>query len=321
MPLKKTFDYNIQLTTNGCMNISGGAWQTLGNIFITNGNVGINNTAPNFTLDVAGSLHSNSTLTDNNVSTNNTVTNFVTTFATVGNLSVNNLTALNTIYGGITTGSLYINSTSSSALTISGGMSVNKDTYLGGNVFLSSGNINLINTNGAAQILLTNSLPTKLNITNSCANGLINFNSNNGPIMFNTGLNGNTFAGGFDGSANFFVTNNLNVSGGMSVSNTISGELFQSSSGSMPISNTGNYQVHVGNGYIGKITLYITGLWGCSADYISPPGGLAVLASFASSGNQATISSASSGYITVSISELTAPSTLNWKILNYSEFV
>ena len=55
---------------------------TLGNLFTTNGNIGINNTSPNFTLDIIGTLHASSSININGNS--NTLGSLFTTNGSIG---------------------------------------------------------------------------------------------------------------------------------------------------------------------------------------------------------------------------------------------
>jgi hypothetical protein len=229
MSLNKQYAYNIQLTTSASLILTN---YTIGNIFTSNGNVGINNTAPAFTLDIIGNVRvSSGTI----VSTNQTITNSVLSNASIGSVIVSgSLTVPNASFTSVTVGSVNtstgsfvstVNSTglgSGGALTVSGGLSVSKDTFLGGNLNISSGSITLTNTTSSTVLGLTNATPSTFSVTNSGANGIVSINSNNGPIKFYTGLNSNTYSGGFDGSSNFSVTNNLNVGGNV----TIGGSLF-----------------------------------------------------------------------------------------------
>jgi len=115
---------------------------TIGSIFTTGGNVGINTTSPGFRLDITGSARINSTIYSSN--------------STSG--------ALN-ILGGISILATNSNSiTSGGGLTIAGGGAVSQDLYIGGNLYVQGINnspvtanvlIGVISTTGTYQQTIT----------------------------------------------------------------------------------------------------------------------------------------------------------------------
>lgn len=95
---------------------------TVGSIFTTNGNVGINTTAPAYKLDIFGTTRINNTT----FSTNNSTGALYCT----GGLSVNGTNASSSTSGG--------------ALTVDGGLAVSQDAYLGSNLFIRGVDSSLI---------------------------------------------------------------------------------------------------------------------------------------------------------------------------------
>ena len=91
--MSKTINYNINFT-GGTISLSGNA-QTLGNLFTTGGNVGINTPNPTNTLHVNGELRvTNFITTSNLISSNITSNNLVTT-----NITANGLVSLKSTRG------------------------------------------------------------------------------------------------------------------------------------------------------------------------------------------------------------------------------
>jgi len=87
---------------------------TVGSIYTTGGNVGINTTAPQYKLDIEGTMKSNSvdaTIGNlNNVnSTNISTTNLLTTNSTFSNTLITNNTVTNSVLTNITTSNLIVN--------------------------------------------------------------------------------------------------------------------------------------------------------------------------------------------------------------------
>ena len=92
---------------------------TVGTIYTTNGNVGINNTAPQYTLDVNNTIRTNSIIatsgnitninTTNTNSTNNTLSNCILTNNTVTNSVLSNSTINNTLITNISCSNFIVN--------------------------------------------------------------------------------------------------------------------------------------------------------------------------------------------------------------------
>ena len=95
---------------------------TLGNIFTTGGNVGVNTVAPAYKLDIFGTTRINNTT----FSTNNTTGALYCS----GGISVN--------------GTNSSSSTSGGAVTVSGGLAVSQDTYLGSNLYIQGVNSSVV---------------------------------------------------------------------------------------------------------------------------------------------------------------------------------
>jgi len=107
---------------------------TIGNLYTTGGNVGINTSAPEFTLDVSGTARITGSLTTSNIySTNITSTNIVATNSSLATLNAGNLTTGNINFTGTLSqnGIAYLGSqwtsTAGSALS-----------YTSGNVIISN---------------------------------------------------------------------------------------------------------------------------------------------------------------------------------------
>jgi hypothetical protein len=136
---------------------------TIGNIFTTGGNVGINTSTPSFLLDVLGTARITGSLTTGTVNTGNiTSTNIVTTNCSLGTLNSTALTTGNINFTGTLSqnGIAYLGSqwttTAGSALT-----------YTSGNVIVSS-NISssgLISTYGSIGNLSASNISLSGNIT------------------------------------------------------------------------------------------------------------------------------------------------------------
>ena len=91
---------------------------TLGNLFTTNGNIGIGTTAPNYTLDVIGTGNFSSSITSSSVyATNSTIINGVFTNLSTANISLGQLGASNISVSSITAGNaIFVNSTTTNAV-------------------------------------------------------------------------------------------------------------------------------------------------------------------------------------------------------------
>jgi hypothetical protein len=166
---------------------------TLGNLFTTNGNVGINNTAPTVSLDVIGT----GKFTNLN-STFNTITNLTSTNTSISSLiTTNHLSTNNTLTN-------LINTNSSIGILNAGNVQVSGNMTVGGNLIvagtLTSVNVttvNVIDNNITAGSLNANSaIITNLSYTNGSGSSLnlsaglnATFNTNTLGNLYTTGGN------------------------------------------------------------------------------------------------------------------------------------
>lgn len=122
--------------------IAGGDSHTLGNIFTTNGNVGIGTTSPGSTLDVNGTARFTTSVTTAALySTNLTTTNIVGTNVTLGGV---NATGVQNLLN--TTG---IQATTNNYSLTSGALNISGDTVISGNeIFFTTTGFNAPTLNG-----------------------------------------------------------------------------------------------------------------------------------------------------------------------------
>jgi hypothetical protein len=187
-----SFTSNGLLLTNGSL-IATFNSNTIGSIFTTNGNIGINNTAPTVSLDVIGTgkftnltsafntianlittnLTSNSLLSTNLITTNNTLTNLINT-----NSSITNLINTNTISTNNTLTNLITTSFTSNGLLLTNGSLVatfNSNTI--GTIFTTNGNVGINNTSPTVSLdVIGTGKFTNLISTNTSIGTLSNIN-------------------------------------------------------------------------------------------------------------------------------------------------
>jgi len=93
---------------------------TIGNMYTTNGNVGINNVSPDYCLDVNGTLHSSDVVTFSNTTASKSSSSGSLLLS--GGLSISNTSTATSL-------------TSGGSITTNGGMSIHKDVFIGGVTF------------------------------------------------------------------------------------------------------------------------------------------------------------------------------------------
>jgi len=185
--MSRRFFFNLQ-GTNESLNFTSNS-HTVGNVYITGGNVGINTTSPAVTLDVAGgfqatNVQATNLSTGNLVVTNSTVTNAVSTNVSTGTLQApSGITVGNINF----TGSLYQNGT----------------PYLGSQWTTTSGNVSY--TSGS--VVSSNLVATNSTVTNVQATAI---------SVANVAVSGNLSVAGTLTTVNMTTTNliDINVSAG-----------------------------------------------------------------------------------------------------------
>ena len=166
--------------------------------FSTRGNIGINNTNPNFILDVSGTANVLTSVTTSSVSiTNNTTTNMVSIFTTTSNCNSLNSTVSN-IFN--TTGSISIGTLNASTgittstLNFTGTLSQNGAAVgsspwgsgTGGNLFYTNGNVGINTTapNFSLDVRGTSGMSIQTNATFSSV-----FITTTGNVFFSNNIN------------------------------------------------------------------------------------------------------------------------------------
>ena len=121
---------------------------TFGNLYITNGNIGINNTSPSYLFDIDGSAHISTDLTvDGSIyGSSNSSSQYAYLTLTATDEAINLSSGALVSFGGVSivcsTNSLSI--TDGGALLVNGGASIGRDLYIGGNLYANGTNISTI---------------------------------------------------------------------------------------------------------------------------------------------------------------------------------
>ena len=205
---------------------------------LTSSNI-VSSTITTDTLLAVSSTITNAVLTNTSVSntsvTNSNITNLTAGSTTITNSSTSNaiVTNLNasgaTISNAIVSNSLNVVSTTNAvnssigSISTLGGAAINKDLYLGGNMYLQNSNgVNVSNTAGYTGTLsMLNNNPGILALDSATTNGQVRIRSNNSSIQFYSGSGYNTFLGGFDNTANFTVSGNINANANVIVAGNL----------------------------------------------------------------------------------------------------
>ena len=206
---------------------------------MSNGNIGINNTNPQYNLDVNGTLNANNYSLINQLTIYNTSDAF--NINSSGSLSVLGGTSISkslyvggSIYftntsdlssstaasvlvsGGITIRSTQISTSQNGALTVLGGVYIGENLYINGNInsnISTIGNIYINSTHESINIS-TGSIITNGGITIKCSTNSVNL-SNGGSILTPGGISigKDMYLGGnlYDYGITYYRTNNNNV--------------------------------------------------------------------------------------------------------------
>jgi hypothetical protein len=167
--------YTENLQVNNFANIYFNS-NTLGNLFTTGGNVGINKTDPVYTLDIEGTINTNALISLDSTLSNLTVTsltssNSVISNATIGNVKINNLSVSYETVGSIlvyndlvslssTLGNIYISNVSSNIginnTSPNYGLDINTITSIGDTTFSDNSTTGALISFGGISITGTN---------------------------------------------------------------------------------------------------------------------------------------------------------------------
>ena len=212
------FKSGSQYITNGLISTFNS--NTLGNLYTTGGNIGINTPTPAYTLDVNGNINANGYLTAASIGvsgiTTGTVytTSVISTNSSLGNVNSSGLTTGNINF----TGSLYQNGVAYVG---------SQWTSTSGNVSYTSGSVvvtNMISTNNSIGTLTVTGLTAgNINFTGSLYKNGSLYSASSVPVYAIYSLTGNTNNGN---SASYIA-----LSGSLTSGNTISGLSFNSSTG------------------------------------------------------------------------------------------
>ena len=208
---------------------------TLGNLYTTNGNVGINITAPKATLDVSGNARISTFITTGNIySTNITSTNIVSTNNSMQNSIITNITNNSIV---ITNGSL--NATFNSN-TIGNLYTTNGNVNIGS--VIQSGTLSIYTTSPSGNPALTSTGSLFLGYGSGSPGSQVNFDLS----TYNTG-NLPTTRINLTDDGNFSSSFNILTKIPGAVGNTLGSRIFiQSSMGNIGINTTTpNYQLDV----------------------------------------------------------------------------
>jgi hypothetical protein len=245
---------------------------TIGNIFTTGGNVGINTSSPNFNLDISGTARITGSLTTSSVNTTNIIsTNIVATNTSLGNLISSTGTFANKVGTNQTVGTILV--------TSFGSLIGNSNTI--GNLYTTSGNVGIntvtpiftLDVSGTSRISTslttgsvysTNITSTNVVFTNSSL-GTINSNGLTTGNIFSTNLTTGSILAyiqistGSLYSTNTTVTNivsSSNSTGNLNVSNITSSNILAStqiSTGTLNSTNTTTTNLVSTNSSLGTI--------------------------------------------------------------------
>jgi len=258
---------NINFTGNIYQNgviYSGSQWTSVsnGNISYTNGNVGINTTAPTYTLDVNGDsrvlgrLYTDSISTSNLITTNMTTSNLISTLGTISNLVTTNISSTNFIGSSISSTNIISDTGTFNNLT---SINISSTNLLGSsaiinnmtNINTSSGsfsgtNLSIGNIYGNIGTI-TRMSSSFLDSNMASINNLVSTNSTFGVISVSLGNFTNI------SSSNISVSNiyssNISVSN-ISVSNIYSSNISSSNIYSSDISSSNIYSSNISSSNI-----------------------------------------------------------------------
>jgi hypothetical protein len=182
--------------------IAGYDSHTLGNIFTTGGNVGINTATPGTTLDVSGTARFTTSVTTGNVySTNQTTTNGVFTNISSSTLSGSNSTITNMVHTALSTGTL--NFTNITGANIYASLSTITNSVF---TNISSSTISA-STSTIPNMVATNISTSTLSGTNSTITNMVNTSLSTGTFNVTTVTASSILATSNLSSANLYSTN------------------------------------------------------------------------------------------------------------------
>jgi hypothetical protein len=181
---------------------------TLGNIFTTGGNVGINTTEPNYTLDINGVVNTSSL-----ISADSTLSNLIITSLTSSNSILTNLSSSNAKLSDTTITNLSVLYETVSNILVTDNLITFTSTI--GNMYITGGNIGINNTNPSYGLDINT--VTRISDTTFSDNATIGSLISLGGISI-TGTNASSFTSG----------GALTVEGGIAVSQDayIGGQLY-----------------------------------------------------------------------------------------------
>ena len=195
---------------------------TLGNLYTTAGNVGINNTAPSYTVDVTGEMRVSNSITTSTLlastsvssgqinATNATISNIVSTNLSSGNFAVTDLSATN-----ITASNILVNTKVSSAsfyaplATISNVVATD----------ISSGSLNVTDVTAASIFANTQVSSASVYAPLATISNIVSTASSSGTLNVTTGVtSGTLLAINTDDATGVATGGSLTVLGGAAVS-------------------------------------------------------------------------------------------------------
>lgn len=181
---------------------------TLGNLYTTNGNVGINTTTPNYELDVNGTINTISL-----ISSDITTTNLTAITLTSESAVLTNLTSSNVILTDVTSTNLSVSYETVGNILVTDNLVTSTSTI--GNMFITGGNIGINNTSPTYSF--------DVNVITRISDTTFSDNSTTGSLISLGGIsiNGTNASSFTSGGA-------LTVNGGLAVSEDayIGGELY-----------------------------------------------------------------------------------------------
>lgn len=207
---------NVNITASSIYISSGGLIatfnsNTIGNIYTTGGNVGINTTSPGYNLDVMGTTRLTNGLIPNLNSTNSTCLNVLATnvstsmlqvtSSTISNIFSNNLTSNNINASFVTSGTI-LNTGLFSTLNLLSTQSTLANATL---TNVTASNLS-VTSSTVASLLSTNLSSSNLSATTSTLSNIFSSNITSGQLYVSSITSNNILATGIVSSASLFAT-------------------------------------------------------------------------------------------------------------------